>query len=152
MVLSRSWSPLPSPPGLGTFWPLAGAKPLYRCCKSSETTTGVGSERFLLARQRALLALKRPMGDINARKGGELPYWSPLPSSPGLGPSCPANPFPSFSTPYRTSTSLNLTPLNSTQLNSLFDPPRPPFWSLLGAQIDPRSAPSRLLTPYFSKT
>ena len=56
-----------------------------------------------------------------------------------------------FSTPHRTSTSLNLTPLNSTQLNSLFDPPRPPFWSLLGTQIDSRSAPNRLLTPYFSK-
>ena len=56
-----------------------------------------------------------------------------------------------FSTPYRTSTSLNLTPLNSTHLNSLFDPPRPPFWSLLGTQIDPRSAPSRLLRPSFLK-
>lgn len=43
------------------------------------------------------------------------------------------------------------TQLNSTQLKSLFDPPGPPFWSLLGTQIDPRSAPSRLLTPYFLK-
>ena len=57
-----------------------------------------------------------------------------------------------FSTPLRSSTSLNLTLLNLPHLNSLFDPSRAPrFWSLLGAQIDPRSAPSRLVTPYFFK-
>ena len=77
--------------------------------------------------------------------------WSPLPSTAGLVAICHSDPSFLFSTPYRTSTSLKFTPLNSTQLNSLFDPPRPPFWSLLGAQIDPRSAPSRLLTPHLFK-
>ena len=36
------------------------------------------------AHQRGLLALKRPLGDINARMEGELPYWSPLPLPPAL--------------------------------------------------------------------
>lgn len=83
--------------------------------------------------------------------GGELSYWSPLPST--AGPVAIWHwdaPFP-FSTPYRILTSLNFTPLNSIQLDSLCDPPGPPFWSLSGTQIDLRSAPSRLLTTYFLK-
>ena len=77
--------------------------------------------------------------------------WSPLPSTAGLVASWHSDASFPFSTPYRTSTSLNLTLLNSTQLNSFFDPPRPPFWSPLGHQIDPRSTSSRLLTPYVFK-
>ena len=44
---------------------------------------------------------------------------------------------------------LNLTQLHSTQLNSLFDPPRPPILSLLGTQIDPsrHQVASRQLIP-----
>ena len=72
---------------------------------------------------------------------------SPLPSSTGLGPIESPNPPNLLSTPYRTSTSLNLTPLNSTQLTSLFDPPWPPFWTLLPPQIGPRSAQDRTKSP-----
>ena len=69
--------------------------------------------------------------------------WRPLVSpSPTAGLGAFGTDFPPFlfSTPYRTSTSFNLTPLNSTHLNSLFDPPRREFWSLLGPQIGSRSA------------
>ena len=81
------------------------------------------------------------------------PLVSPY-SSTGLGANRRGNPSPPLFHSKLTSTSLNLTPLNSTHLNSLFDPPRPPFWSLLASQIDPRSpkiGPSRLLTPHFFK-
>ena len=56
-------------------------------------------------------------------------------------------PFLFTSTPFRTSTSLNFTPLNSTHLNSLFDPPPGPFWSLLTPPNRPKIGPSRLLKP-----
>ena len=97
------------------------------------------------------MALKRPKGDINALEEGERLYWSPLTSTPGLGANrhLPAR-FP-FLIPNRTSTSLNLTPLNSTHLNSLFDPPRPPFWSLVASPNRPKIGPSRLLTFYLFK-
>ena len=79
-------------------------------------------------------------------QGGAI-YWSPLPLPPALDQSSLRMLQTSFSTPYRTSTSLNLTPLNSTQLTSLFDPPWPPFWSLLAPQIGPRSAQDRSKSP-----
>ena len=66
--------------------------------------------------------------------------WSPLPPPPALernGSSLACTPSASIC---RTSTSLNLTPLNLNQPNSSLDPPRRPFWSLLGRQIDRRSA------------
>ena len=72
---------------------------------------------------------------------------SPLPSSPGLGVFHPDFHLRPLSTPYRTSTSLNVTPLNSTHLTSLFDPPRPPFGTPLGAQIVPRSVQDRPKSP-----
>ena len=73
--------------------------------------------------------------------------WSPLPLPPASEQIDTSTPHPPFSTLKLNSTSLNLTPLNSTQLISLFDPPRPPFGSLLGAQIDPRSAQDRPKSP-----
>ena len=78
-------------------------------------------------------------GDLGRVLGPLDRLLSPLPPPPALDQSTGRMLSTPFSTPYRTSTSLNLTPLNSTQLTSLFDPPRPPFWSLLGIQIDPRS-------------
>ena len=59
-------------------------------------------------------------------KNGHLDRsWSdlglPFPLPPALDHSTRRILQTSFSTPYRTSTSLNLTPLNSTQLTSLFD-------------------------------
>ena len=53
----------------------------------------------------------------------------------------------SFSTPYRTSTSLNLTPLNSTQLTSLFDLLGLHFGASWLPQIDPRSIQDRSKSP-----
>ena len=53
----------------------------------------------------------------------------------------------SFSTPYRTSTSLNLTPLNSTQLTSLFDLLGLHFGASWPPQIDPRSTQDRSKSP-----
>ena len=60
----------------------------------------------------------------------------------------------SFSTPYRTSTSLNLTPLNSTQLTSLFDLLGLHFgasWPPKSTQDRLKIGPSRLSKPYFFK-
>ena len=95
--------------------------------------------------------MKDPPGKLlRARGRGSLSTGLPFPS-PGLGGTSHHLPPFLVSTPYRTSTSLNLTPLNSTQLNSLFDPPRPPFWSLLAPPNRPKIVSSRLLTPYFSK-
>ena len=93
---------------------------------------------------KSLLCLLEPLG-VSWRVLSPLDRLLVSPSpSPGLGATSLEDASFLFSTSFRTSTSLNLTPLNSTHLNSLFDPPRPPFRS----QIDPRSAPSRLLTPY----
>ena len=82
---------------------------------------------------------------------GSLSTGLPLPLPPALEQHRWPIPRPPLSTPKPNPTSPNLTLPNFTQLNSFLDPPRPPFWTLLGAQIDPRSAPSRLLTPYFFK-
>ena len=73
--------------------------------------------------------------------------WSPLPSSPGLGSIDPDFGTTSFSTPYRISTSLNLTPLNSTQLTSLFDLLGLHFGASWPPQIDPRSTQDRSKSP-----
>ena len=75
----------------------------------------------------------------NSTWGGSYSTGLPLPLPPALDHPPAATLYPPKITPYLTSTSLNFTPLNSTHLNSLFDPPRPPFWSLLAPQIDPRS-------------
>ena len=69
------------------------------------------------------------------------------PSSTGLGANRRISPPFPFFTPNRTSTSLNLKPLNSTHLNSLFDPPPGPFWSLLTPPNRPKIGTSRLLKP-----
>ena len=78
----------------------------------------------------------------NISRLSSLPYSSP----PPVG-TCHAVASFLFSTPFRTSTSLNFTPLNSTHLNSLFDPPPGPFWSLLTPPNRPKIGPSRLLKP-----
>jgi len=70
-----------------------------------------------------------------------FPYhrpWRRIPDSP-------------LSTPVRTSTSPQLHHVNFTQHHISSDPTRCSLWSLLGLQIDPRSALSRLLTPSFLK-
>ena len=71
-----------------------------------------------------------------------LPYSSPPPVR-----SSPPAPSFLFSTLFRPSASLKFTPLNSTHLNSLFDPPPGPFWSLLTPPNRPKIGPSRLLKP-----
>ena len=125
---------------------------------SPDPTAGLGGTQFFAGLHPRFRTQKRPRvcGERRASAGlvgskttpgrhqrggrGEIHYWSPLTSTTGLGTTRrPYASFP-FSTPYRTSTSLNLTHLNSTQLNSFLDPPRPPFWSLLATQIGPRSA------------
>ena len=78
-----------------------------------------------------------------ASVGGLFSFLSPLPSSFGLGPIPGPSPSFSFSTPYRTLTSLNFTPLNSTQLTSLFDFLGLHFGASWPPQVDPRSAQDR---------
>ena len=70
-------------------------------------------------------------------------FCLPFPLPPALDHSARRILQTSFSTPYRTSTSLNLTPLNSTQLTSLFDLLGLHFGASWPPQIDPRSAQDR---------
>ena len=71
----------------------------------------------------------------------------PFPLPPALDHSARRMLQTPFSTPYRTSTSLNLTPLNSTQLTSLFDLLGLHFGASWPPQIDPRSAQDRSKSP-----
>ena len=75
------------------------------------------------------------------------PYLYPRPRS-----ELPQN---SLHTPFSTlklnSTSLNFAPLNSAHLNSIFDPPRRPFWSLLASQSSQDRSKSPLDTSFVQK-
>ena len=71
----------------------------------------------------------------------------PFPLPPALEQSTRRLPQTPFSTSYRTSTSLNLTPLNSTQLTSLFDLLGLHFGPSWPPQIDPRSTQDRSKSP-----
>ena len=83
----------------------------------------------------------------STQHGGSYTTGLPFPLPSALDQSSPRTLATSFSIPYRTSTSLNLTPLNSTQLTSLFDLLGLHFGASWPPQIDPRSAPNRSKSP-----
>ena len=103
--------------------------------------------------------LEASWGDLEASLGvlGSLgAVWvSPYPYHRPWNEPVPTPPSFFFSTPYRTSTSLNLTPLNLTQLNSILTLRGAHFGPPWATQIHPRSIQDRpnssLDTLFFQK-
>ena len=137
------------------FSPAPRAKRFLSLSISAISATLIGTIVFgivvfwsLLVRSwRVLSPLDRPLGSLWLLLGppGALLAASclPFPLPPALDHSARRMLQTSFSTPYRTSTLLNLTPLNSTQLTSLFDLLGLHFGASWPPQIDPRSAQDR---------
>merc|ERR1711924_444302 len=124
-ALSRSWA------ALGYSWAALGAPSillthyLFQTCDFHDIFLKPTKNHFWYS---------RPL------LGCSWPFLSPLPPPPASDQNEVILLPPPFSHRELTSTSLNLTHLNSTHLISFLAPPRGPFWSLLPPQIDPKSA------------